>query len=203
MRVQFGAALLFAIASCAFDESGLPAGDSDGGDGIIDPAPDAAGADAAVDTTPDAFDDEDAPACMTDGQYVGRPDHPHRYRAVDQAVPFADAEEACVADEAYLVVIEDADENAWVRGLQGGEQWIGLDDRGDNEGEYRWANGVELERGVDYENWATGEPNNAWGAEDCIQMLGNGEWNDSDCGDSLRYVCECDPAWDPEDGYDD
>jgi hypothetical protein len=202
MRVQFGALLVLAIAACAFDESGLPAGGTDGG--IVDPVADAARADAAapvdgaVDATPDAFVDDDAPACMTNAQYVGRPNQSHRYRPVAQAASFEDAEDACAADEAYLVVIEDQAENVWVRGLQNGEQWIGLDDR-DDEGDYQWANGVDLERGVDYENWATGEPNNSWGAEDCVEMLDDGRWNDSDCDDSLRYVCECDPDWDPDD----
>lgn len=199
MRVQYGAGLVLVIAACAFDESGLPAS-ADGG--AIDPAVDAAGPDAApvADAMPDGPPDARWPQCMSDSQYVGRQGSPHRYRPRTETVSFGAAADACDDDEAYLVVIEDAAEDTWIRGLQGGNQWIGLDDRED-EGVYRWANGVILQRGVDYENWNTTEPNNFFG-EDCIEMRGDGRWNDETCDATRRYVCECDPGWSPGDNDD-
>lgn len=41
-----------------------------------------------------------------------------------------------------------------------------------------------------YENWADGEPTIEGGQLACVEMLGNGEWNDLTCDSQRLFVCE-------------
>lgn len=41
-----------------------------------------------------------------------------------------------------------------------------------------------------YSNWAPGEPNNNGGAENCVEIFTNGQWNDKSCGEKRLVVCE-------------
>ena len=81
-----------------------------------------------------------------------------------------------------LVTINDAAENDWVFNMWGDHfLWIGLNDS-QNEGTFVWVSGEALT----FTNWANGEPNNANGDEDYVNMYPNsfstGEWNDCDNG---------------------
>ncbi len=40
------------------------------------------------------------------------------------------------------------------------------------------------------EQWGEGEPNDAGGEEDCVEVLRNGRWNDAHCGVLRPYACE-------------
>ena len=67
--------------------------------------------------------------------------------------------------------------------------WIGV--HRDERKKFITTGGVR----VSYANWYTGEPNNAGGNEDCVEMhaLGSkaGRWNDMPCsGYDRRHVCE-------------
>jgi len=65
--------------------------------------------------------------------------------------------------------------------------WIGLNDRS-SEGTFVWSDSTALGA---YTAWASGEPNNAYGLEDCTEVLGSsGEWNDSGCANYRRTLCE-------------
>ncbi|AKF03702.1 C-type lectin domain-containing protein [Sandaracinus amylolyticus] len=107
---------------------------------------------------------------------------------------YDDARAFCAARGYDLVVIDDEDENAFVRAEQrtrGSDFYIGLDDRGAErtfvwvDGRTAWRNGTsEL-----FTAWAGGQPDDFFG-EDCVQMRENGRWNDVDCGDGFRHVCE-------------
>ena len=56
--------------------------------------------------------------------------------------------------------------------------WIGANDIG-NEGSFVWA---EPPAPVNYTNWDAGQPDNAYGVENCVHMwLGDGKWNDLPC----------------------
>lgn len=40
-------------------------------------------------------------------------------------------------------------------------------------------------------NWRPGEPNNGAQGEDCVMLLGSGQWNDAFCGSYLDgWVCD-------------
>lgn len=55
--------------------------------------------------------------------------------------------------------------------------WIGYNDE-TTEGTFAWYD----QSPITYTNWASGEPNNSGGDEDCVQIYPNGGWNDLPCG---------------------
>lgn len=123
-----------------------------------------------------------------------------RYR-LGAAASWYDAQLACEADGAHLVVVDDAAENAFVHGLQPtGDLWLGLSDH-QAENTFRWVTGAAVTGG--YQNWQTSppQPNNAAGVEDCAIKNTAGVWNDVPCDFVRAYVCECDgvaapaPTW--------
>ncbi|MEZ4239188.1 MAG: lectin-like protein [Myxococcota bacterium] len=67
------------------------------------------------------------------------------------------------------------------------EFWIGLDDRS-VEGTWHW----DDDSNVWYTHWDTDEPNNGggYGAENCVVLMRDGHWDDRDCGNEERFVCE-------------
>lgn len=105
----------------------------------------------------------------------------------------------------YLTTITSQEENDFVAARLTNAGWMGASDAA-VEGEWRWVAGPEAgtqfwagdETGGAvsgrYENWASGEPNDASSNEDCAQFLsgGSGEWNDLPCAgtDLPGYVAE-------------
>lgn len=94
------------------------------------------------------------------------------------------------------MTVTSAAEEAFVRALTlltGDHIWIAATDAR-SEGTWEWATG---ELGVTgnnktYTNWAAGEPNDAFGGEDCAELIPTG-WNDSDCATQIeKLVCEKD-----------
>lgn len=95
-----------------------------------------------------------------------------------------------------LAVIKNADEQKWVFsqfGAYGGTNrnlWIGLH-RQWQGGPFVWVTGEKL----DYSNWASGNPDNSGGVEDCVHMYKQGDvqagkWNDfSDTGTTSDPLC--------------
>ena len=121
-------------------------------------------------------------------------DHP--YLICSERVNWNTARERCQAQGYELVSIGDAEEDSGVFAAVGaagqGDAWIGLTDAA-QEGVWVWADGTALQRGVDYENWARGEPNNS-DNEDCIVYIvgsdRNSDWDDRPCGRGYAFVCE-------------
>ncbi|XP_038070890.1 macrophage mannose receptor 1-like isoform X2 [Patiria miniata] len=116
------------------------------------------------------------------------------YRAVDSTVTWQDALDACrgLRSDADLASIGTADENAFVltvsrRTLSHNEYWIGLNDFA-VEGTWEWSDGTKSS----YTNWYSSEPNDSGGQEHCavIRWSTDGTWNDANCANSKRYICE-------------
>ena len=72
-------------------------------------------------------------------------------------------------------------------GLSSGSTfWIGIHDIG-NEGIFVYDSNSQA---ISYQNWNSGEPNDA-GGEDCTEInVANGKWNDSPCNKQMSFVCE-------------
>ncbi|CAJ1070748.1 macrophage mannose receptor 1 [Xyrichtys novacula] len=107
-------------------------------------------------------------------------------------VDFHTAMRRCYAEKASLVTIHSRDEQAYVNSMVGtgdvATAWIGMRMVGVANGQYMW---VDFSPMV-YTHWAPGEPNNANGEEQCVQMNRHqGGWNDANCGRATAgYVCK-------------
>ena len=115
------------------------------------------------------------------------------YWFCEEAISWDEARDACRALGSELAVIEDANHDGFIATAQpdnGGnfadDFWIGLHDR-NTEGSYEWVDGTP----VSYVNWASGEPNNQNGDEDCGEFFSRvaSKWNDDVCSKTEFYVC--------------
>jgi hypothetical protein len=125
----------------------------------------------------------------------------HLYAVCDEPTDWFIASDVCFEWDGYLVTIDDAAEDAWVRSIAPGFRWIGYNDIFD-EGLWEWEVG-----GGAYEGWCPEEPSStccygefpgcaAAGADqDCV-VLGYGceaagiGWDDQHCCELRAFVCE-------------
>jgi hypothetical protein len=105
---------------------------------------------------------------------------------------WADAQSFCARFGYHLTSIRSASEDHWleqtVASLGNSKWWIGLNDIG-KKGRWQWLDGTPY----GYQHWGAGEPNDAGGMEDCVQLnrFGvDGGWNDEPCDGALPFVCE-------------
>lgn len=131
------------------------------------------------------------------------------YLFCNQERPWRAARESCLGARMDLLIVDDAAENEFARGI-GAVSWLGANDLA-NEGTFRWPtagsadrpNGAALMGG--YSNWLPDEPNNTRRCdgvplgggclgresdEDCVELNTEGRWNDFECERGRRYVCE-------------
>ncbi|XP_062898402.1 collectin-10-like [Mobula hypostoma] len=64
--------------------------------------------------------------------------------------------------------------------------FIGVNDL-EKERQFMYTDSTPLQN---YSHWRPGEPNNAFGGEDCVEMVSDGGWNDVECHLSIYFVCE-------------
>jgi len=145
--------------------------------------------DAAVDTlSPDADPLSAVRAqCLAAGYTAVPSAGTSLYRVVANGSTWVNAETDCAGDvtgATHLVVLSSAGEVAYIESQLG---WIGLTDRA-NEGVFL---DVTNEAG-DLRPWLPGQPDNGGGNENCAQMKTASGIDDDQCGNSHRYVCECD-----------
>ncbi|XP_056147018.1 macrophage mannose receptor 1 [Lampris incognitus] len=113
-------------------------------------------------------------------------------------VDFHTALKRCYEEKSILVSILNKEEQAYVNSMVGTGKidaaWIGMRMVGLTGGEYIW---VDFSP-VTYTHWGPGEPNNANGEEQCVQMNRHqGGWNDANCGRAgAGYVCKKYPGKD-------
>ncbi|KAM9450976.1 lymphocyte antigen 75-like [Clarias gariepinus] len=132
-----------------------------------------------------------APDCGTNPGWRKHNGVCYYYNDTDM-VDFYTALARCYMEKALLVSILDQQEQTFVLSMVGTGQidsaWIGLRMFGVVNGEYLWVDGSPMT----YVFWANGEPNNADGEEQCVQMSRHpGTWNDVNCGRAISgYVCK-------------
>ncbi len=124
--------------------------------------------------------------------YKFSPDTNSCYLYVSDALNYFDAIAFCNSNSSgYLVTIDSSTENSYIYSMCGSyDCWIGYNDLA-SEGSFVWLHGDST-----YTNYDSGEPNNAYSREDCVQMRGSqisSTWNDNYCSDEQRFVCEADP----------
>lgn len=104
---------------------------------------------------------------------------------------WASAEADCVSQGGHLASIHTADTGeaiaAEASSIRATDWWIGLNDI-TTEGAFTWTDKTPL----DFTGWASGEPNNANGGENCVHLNGFNlsSWNDNDCALSFHYICK-------------
>jgi len=117
----------------------------------------------------------------------------------------AEANVRCNRSSLYLLEVNSAEENSWVRrtatDLGIGSLWMGARDA--MEGEWRWVSTTQFWQGAAapigtpvagrYSNWSSGQPNNNGGSQDCGRMGSDGFWGDTDCDTTVNaFVCRAD-----------
>ncbi|XP_052441445.1 CD209 antigen-like protein C [Carassius gibelio] len=84
-----------------------------------------------------------------------------------------------------LIIINNREEQDFVKNICGSDHfWIGLTDV-EEEGRWKWVDGSTLTSGF----WASGEPNDYLGKEDCANTRSSG-WFDAQCDGSVKWICE-------------
>jgi hypothetical protein len=171
------------------DAGSLPDGQGDAG------ASDGSPGDAAGEVDPCPAEGCAVPEGCTESEHAG-----HRYLFCTDSLTWDDARSRCQAVGSDLVIIDDAEENAFVAGQISAPSWIGLSDR-DTEGSFVWLVPGGDTRGVapSYTRWAATKPDNCvggvFGQQDCTRISANGTWDDSDCAGgctegTFAFVCE-------------
>ncbi|XP_053335824.1 CD209 antigen-like protein E [Clarias gariepinus] len=104
---------------------------------------------------------------------------------------WTESRQICMDKGADLVIINNREEQEFIskQKVNGRIQaWIGLSDR-ETEGEWKWVDGTPLTTAF----WASGEPNNAGGDEDCAEFYSGDTgnfWNDKKCTTKGNWICE-------------
>ena len=100
-------------------------------------------------------------------------------------MPFNEVKTLCAQFQGRVATPMNAEENRALKDLVTEEAFLGITDQ-ETEGKF-----VDLTgKGVTYQNWNDGEPNNASPGEHCVTLLSDGTWNDIACSASFLTVCE-------------
>lgn len=148
------------------------------------------------DTTPDADPFlAIAAQCMAVGYTLDATTNGYYRPVAGQGVAqtFLGAQADCkddVADATHLIVLTTTEEVTYMNALLANDAWVGLHDRTPPSVEGTFVT-VTGETG-DQRPFLPGEPNNGGGNEDCTVMRGGGGLDDVPCGNTFRYICECD-----------
>lgn len=110
--------------------------------------------------------------------------------------PWAEAQLACEANDAYLLKLDDKEERLWIikelakiQGsdpLRSSEWWLGLNDIKQTM-KWVWTDGTPVDNTAIV--WNDYEPNNWGGSEWCAELWGHG-LNDKSCSTVQAYICE-------------
>ena len=166
---------------------------ADGGDGLTlhdaHAQCKALGADLVAPTTPARRVELTQPDCPS-----GFTRHPTMFGSclhrVDGSMSYTAAQAACAGIGARLVAENTAGAAAAVDVVcgSGNACWIGLDNRvAEGAASFTFSNGERL---GSFSFWATGQPDDGSGVEDCVVHTSGTGWSDSSCDTQHAAVCE-------------
>lgn len=101
------------------------------------------------------------------------------------------ARKDCLNSDSDLLSIKNDKEQEFVTKhlLAESFMWIGYNDL-EREGAWAWSDRTQ----INYQNWASGDPNNGGSYrrndEDCAVLKSDGKWNDYPCTTRFRYICK-------------
>lgn len=113
------------------------------------------------------------------------------YYFSSESLNFNETKERCSNKSSTMLIINDEDEQLWIkRQISGkGYFWLGLTDSAE-EGIWRWVDGSL----PNYTKWKPGQPDN-WShgheaGEDCAGLIHEASWNDFFCTERIGFICE-------------
>ena len=102
-------------------------------------------------------------------------------------INWEDARLQCATSGYDLATVTSVEENTLMYNTAPANSrcWLGLNDI-DNEGTFVWVDGSVST----YRRWNTGEPNDNYSFEDCVEISTNSSWNDFSCTNTQAcYFC--------------
>nr|XP_042098703.1 collectin-11 isoform X1 [Ovis aries] len=114
------------------------------------------------------------------------------YLLVKEEKRYLDAQLACQGRGGTLSMPKDEAANALLAAYitQAGlaRVFIGINDL-EREGAFVYADRSPMQT---FSKWRSGEPNNAYDEEDCVELVASGGWNDVACHLTMHFLCEFD-----------
>ncbi|XP_026080669.1 CD209 antigen-like protein C [Carassius auratus] len=110
------------------------------------------------------------------------------YFIANELKSWSDSRQYCRDHGADLVIINTEEKQRLISSLVSERVWIGLSDI-ENEGNMTWVDSSTVNQTF----WFEGEPNNAGGNEDCIELMPSEptlNWNDLPCSANRKGICE-------------
>ncbi len=110
----------------------------------------------------------------------------HNYFCSSGPASWSAAKQICEQIGGKLASINSDKENKFLAlRLNGQTAWIGGTDE-KKEGEFSWLDNSPFS----FTNWMPGQPNNAGGNENYVEMLPDGSWNDQNGSANREFICE-------------
>ncbi|XP_007469304.1 PREDICTED: collectin-11 isoform X3 [Lipotes vexillifer] len=114
------------------------------------------------------------------------------YLLVREEKRLVDAQLACQGRGGSLAMPKDEAANgllaAYVAQAGLARVFIGINDL-EREGTFVYADRSPMQT---FSQWRSGEPNNAYDDEDCVELVASGGWNDVACHLTMHFLCEFD-----------
>ncbi|XP_008059858.2 collectin-11 isoform X3 [Carlito syrichta] len=114
------------------------------------------------------------------------------YLLVKEEKRYADAQLSCQGRGGTLSMPKDETANGLMAAYlaQAGlaRVFIGINDL-EREGAFVYSDRSPMQT---FNKWRSGEPNNAYDEEDCVEMVASGGWNDVACHITMYFMCEFD-----------
>ncbi|XP_030054773.1 collectin-11 isoform X3 [Microcaecilia unicolor] len=114
------------------------------------------------------------------------------YLLVKEEKKYIDAQSYCQGRGGTLSMPKDETTNnliaSYITQAALSRVFIGINDL-EKEGQFVYSDRSPMQT---FNKWRSGEPNNAYDEEDCVEMVALGGWNDVSCHLTMYFICEFD-----------